>query len=108
MEHHNGELAAGLGLESCVTYSPHVNVGASGFIAPDASPKGSLISDSAFALTPQSKNMGSGSLKRLDFYAPDFPEQPLSTLLNCAVLDFFRYHPITGLCSDCPVEFVKV
>lgn len=25
-------------------------------------------------------------------------------LLNCAALDFFLYHPITGLCSDCPVE----
>ena len=24
--------------------------------------------------------------------------------LRCAALDFFRYHPITGLCSACPAE----
>jgi|SRR5690242_8199906 len=29
-------------------------------------------------------------------------------LVNCAALDFFRYHPITGLCSDCPVELSRV
>ena len=29
-------------------------------------------------------------------------------LLSCAVLDFFRYHPITGLSSDCPVELKGV
>ncbi len=28
----------------------------------------------------------------------------LRSVKSSAALDFFRYHPITGLCSDCPVE----
>ena len=47
---------------------------------------------------------GSRGLSRLDFYAVDFPQQPMSKLLRCAALDFFRDHPITGLCRDYPAE----